>query len=327
MVGYVGADVPVELITAAGAVPLRLAGDPSWDLAPGARILGDGVDPVASAVLSGLLAGAYPLDLLVVSRDCEASLRLFYAVRELRRLSPSCGLPEAYLVDIGHLPQPTTTAYNTVRIGQFRAWLGSRILSLSDSLSDDAVAAAIAAHDEQRRLLAEVAAWRLVGLSGSAFLGVVGAGTAMPVAAHVELLKRLLAEARPDASGTRAFLTGSGHDTPHVYRAIEARNVTIVGEDHDWGDLWFALPVGPSEQPEQALAERYQHNGPTATRATVRERADHTAARARECGAELLICYARRRDDAPRWDFAAQAAATGLLAWTLFDQPYGGMTT
>ena len=47
-------------------------------------------------MLSRLLDGAYGrLDALVVSRDCEASLRLFYAARDLRRIEPGLGLSEA----------------------------------------------------------------------------------------------------------------------------------------------------------------------------------------------------------------------------------------
>jgi hypothetical protein len=56
-----------------------------------------------------------------------------------------------------------------------------------------------------------------LGLSGSAFLAVVGAGTALPVSAHVDGLTRLLAAGPPAGeAGRRAFLTGSGHDTSDV---------------------------------------------------------------------------------------------------------------
>jgi benzoyl-CoA reductase/2-hydroxyglutaryl-CoA dehydratase subunit BcrC/BadD/HgdB len=327
LIGYVGADVPVELITAAGAVPLRLFGDPSGDPESGLRYLGGGVDPAAVSVLSGLLAGVYPIDTIVVSHDCEASLRLFYALRELRRIEPSRGLPEIYLVDIAHLPHHTTTAYNTVRIGQFRDrladWTGHPV-------DDDALLDAIGRHDRQRDRLTELARLRhreAPALTGTEFLAVVGAGTAMTVDAHAALLDRLLAEPPSTPAGARrVFLTGSGHDTADVYRALEDRGMTIVGEDHDWGELLFARRVFPQNaagDPVEALAERYQYNGPSAARSTVRARAEHTARRVRECGADMLICYARRQDDAPRWDFARQAMACGLPTVVAEHQAYG----
>jgi hypothetical protein len=111
VVGYVGADVPVELVTAAGALPVRLAGNPARDRSLADRYL----DPASRSILAGLLAGEQELDLLLVSNDCEGSLRLFYAIREMRRLGREPGLPRTHLVDVLHLPHRTTMRYNRVR--------------------------------------------------------------------------------------------------------------------------------------------------------------------------------------------------------------------
>lgn len=324
VVGYVGADVPVELLTAAGIVGVRLAGDPAVDTTPADTYLGRGVDPMARSVLTLLLSGAYGrLDRLVVSRDCEASLRLFYALRELRRVEPALGLPETYLVDLLHLPHRTTAHYNRARLVQFRerleTWTGRTILAAD-------LAWAIEQHDEQRRLLAEVASLRHqipVCVSGEQFLAVVGSGTAMPVTVHNGLLRQVLSEARelPDRDGPRVYLTGSSHDTPEVYRAIESLGTTIVGESHDWGDLLFHRQVGPRNL--TALAERYQDNGPSAPRATTTERAQHTAAAARRCRADVLVGYVREGDQAPPWDYTAEREASGLPGTLLEHQRYG----
>jgi len=299
VVGYVGADVPVELITAARALPVRLAGDPDADRSAGDRYLGTGLDPVARSVLARLLAGDYGrLDRLVVSRDCEASLRLFYAVRELRRIEPARGLPEAYLVDVLHLPHRTTTRYNLARLEQFRQrlrdWTGHAV-------ADADLAVAIDAHDAQRTLLASLSTLRRAGrITGTQWLAVVGAGTVLPVAAHVSLLRALSTVDLTGRPGKRVFLTGSSHDTPHVYRALESAGYLIVGEDHDWGDLWYRRRVDGHTL--LALAERYQYNGPTAQRSTVDERRALIRAGMRD--ADLLVGYARRGDEAPPWDFA-----------------------
>ena len=142
---------------------------------------------------------------------------------------------------------------------------------------------------------------------------VVAATTALPPDRAAALLESLLAEADqlPEASGTRVFLTGSSHDHPGVYAALEEAGLLVVGEDHDWGDLLHHRLVDPPADPallELALAERYQHNGPAAASA---------------CGAEALVSYVRIHDDAPRWDFPAQRAATGLPAALVDRQPDG----
>lgn len=329
VVGYVGADVPVEVLTAAGVLPVRLTGDPGAPPAAGDRYLGRGLDPVARSVLTRLLDGAYgPLAGLVVSHDCEASLRLFYAVRELHRIDPGTDLPPVHLVDVLHLPHRTTTRYVLAKIRQLRAqverWTGGRV-------SDEDLAAAVAAHDRVRSLLGRVADLRRrrpARLTGAQALGVVAATTALPPDRAAALLDGLLAEADdlPEAGGTRVFLTGSGHDHPSVYTALEEAGLLVVGEDHDWGDLLHHRLVAPPPDPallELALAERYQHNGPAAAAASVRQRAAHTAAAARACGAEALLSYVRVHDDAPRWDFPAQRAAAGLPAVLVDRQPYG----
>jgi benzoyl-CoA reductase/2-hydroxyglutaryl-CoA dehydratase subunit BcrC/BadD/HgdB len=327
--GYVGADVPVEVLTAAGFLPVRLTGDPDapWDT--GDRYLGRGLDPVARSVLTRLLDGAYgPLSALVVSHDCESSLRLFYAVRELHRTEPGIGLPPVHLVDVLHLPHRTTTRYVLAKIRQLRAqverWTGGPV-------TDEDLAAAVTAHDRVRALLGQVADLRRrrpARLTGTQALAVVAATTALPPDRATGLLEALLAEADPlpEAVGTRVFLTGSSHDHPSVYTALEEAGLLIVGEDHDWGDLLHHRLVAPPPDPallELALAERYQHNGPAAAAASIRQRAAHTAAAARACGAEALLSYVRVHDDAPRWDFPAQRAATGLPAALVDHQPYG----
>ncbi|VVJ17547.1 Uncharacterised protein [Amycolatopsis camponoti] len=319
-VGYVGADVPVELITAAGLLPLRLTGKPGQDRAPGDRYLGRGVDPVARSILTRILAEDYgPLEAIVVSRDCEASLRLFYALRELHRVEPERRLPPVRLVDVLHLPHHTTTRYVHAKIAQLREWLGQW-----RPIGDDDLAAAITAHDTLRRSLGQAAALRRANrLSGSRFLALVAATTAVPVTEAIALVDRVLADPR-ETEGVRLFLTGSSHDSPEVYETLERTGFLVVGEDHDWGELLFARTCAAPT--ELALAERYQHSGPAAPRASIRQRAAHTAAAARACGAEVLFSYARVHDDAPPWDFPEQRAATGLRAVLAERQPYGELT-
>ncbi|MCP2355785.1 benzoyl-CoA reductase/2-hydroxyglutaryl-CoA dehydratase subunit BcrC/BadD/HgdB [Nonomuraea thailandensis] len=319
MAGYVGADVPVELLTAAGFHAVRLTGDPGGDSALGDRYLGRGVDPMARSILTRLLTGAFgELERVVVSHDCEASLRLFYALRELRRIEPGAGVPEAYLVDVLHLPHRTTARYNRRRIGEFaarlRAWTGRPVDP----------AAAIGAHDERRRLLAAVAGLRRAvpaRLTGAEFLA--AANAALPLAEHLARLRELLAQSDrlPERHGRRVFLSGSDHDTPDVYEAIEADGHVIVGEDHSFGDLQAERRVGAGGL--DALAEHYHEHGPTAHRATAAQRAAHAAMAVRRCRAELFVAYARTGDDAPAWDFAAQRAALDIPAVLLDRQEYG----
>lgn len=324
VVGYVGADVPVELLTAAGTLPLRLSGSPGDDATAGRHHLGGGLDPVACSVLSRLLAGAYGrLDALVVSRDCEASLRLFYVLRELRRVDPSVPVPPLHLVDVLHLPHRTTTRYVLAKVREFRAWLEE---VFDRRIGDDELADAVAAHDRVRGLLRQVGGLRgphQRKLTGTEALAVVKASTELPVERTEPLLRRLLANLaeRTARTGHPVHLTGSGHDTPAVYAALEESGLLVVGEDHDRGDLLARTDVGAPT--ELAIAERYQFSGPAAPRASIADRAAHTAQAVRDRGALGLLSYVRKHDDAPPWDFPAQRDSAGVPAAIVEQQEYG----
>lgn len=328
LVGYIGADVPVELITAVGAVPLRLAEDPTASSDAGTMYLGEGIDVAARNVLSGLLAGRYPCDFLLVSRDCDASTRLFYAIRELRRLNLAPVLPEVHVVDVLHLGHAASETYTAARIAEtaqlLERWTG-RPLGAAE------LADAIRRHNDDRRLLRAANDLRQADrpqLSGADVLALIGAGTAMPIDMHRAELSEVLDTAPdlPPVSGLPAFLTGSGHGTAEVYRILEDNGLLVVGEDHDWGEPLFLTDVpGPDID---ALAEYYHYRRAPASTASAATRAAQTLSGIERSSARLLVSYVRHADPAPSWDVVAQreAAETRRVATVVLrHQPLGAV--
>ncbi|MBF0673122.1 MAG: 2-hydroxyacyl-CoA dehydratase [Salinibacterium sp.] len=331
VVGTVGQDVPVEIIDAAGAVALRLRGNPAWLTESADRYLGKGLDPAMRSLMEGILDGAFGrLDAIVISSDCDASQRLFYVLREMRRVTPEIAVPPVYLVDILHLPRESTARYNRVRVRQLlevlERWTGNRV-------SDAGLEHAVIAHNRRRELQRAVMELRRSPeprLSGVDALAVFAAADRMAGERYAGCLESLVAggdELGP-RPGTRIFVTGSTHDSPDVYRAIEAHGATIVGENHDRGELLAERDVAPARDLESlldAIADRYQYSGPTAQRGSIAARAEHTAEGIRRTGAELLLSYVRVMDEAPLWDFAAQRAAASVPSAVVVRQPYGAI--
>ncbi|WP_040924700.1 2-hydroxyacyl-CoA dehydratase family protein, partial [Saccharomonospora iraqiensis] len=139
-------------------LPVRLSGSPGTPTPHADRYLGTGVDPAVRSVLERLLGGEHgPLDLLVVSGDCEASRRLFYALRELHRLRRGPTLPPVRLVDVLHKPHRTTTGYVRTQIRGLRTWLAAHA---GRPVGDDDLADAIARHDRLRTALSRMRALR-----------------------------------------------------------------------------------------------------------------------------------------------------------------------
>ncbi|SFK53025.1 2-hydroxyacyl-CoA dehydratase family protein [Geodermatophilus ruber] len=332
VIGVVGADVPVELVEAAGAVAYRLHGHPDVLSAEAQEVLGASLDPVAHSVLTQVLGGSLTfLDGLVVSRDSQASLQLFYALRELRRLEPHRAIPPLHLLDLLHLPTEPTARYDEVRLGRLAdvlgSWTGQPVTA--------GLTASVAAVAELRHLLREVSDLRRGPrpvLTGTRVLRVLGAAAALPTDVSLPLLRRLVdgAGALPALpQGRRVYLTGSAQDHDEVYVALEAAlGCLVVGEDTDWGDLALSADVGGADL--GALARAYRDRGPAAATASLPRRAAWTAEQVRRSAAEVLLGVVREHDEAPAWDFPAQRAAVaadGVPSALLARQPYRVLAT
>lgn len=319
VVGIVGADVPDELLHAGGLTPRRLRGAPGEPTPLADQYVEQAVDPAARSVFDRILNGTYAgLEQLVLCHDSEASVRLFYYLRELRRIEPDRRLPELYFVDILHQPARTSTVYNIGRVADFRdvaaRWSGTK-------LDEEAVRHAVARCNERRRLLQRLAQLRRrvpPALSGTEALAVIGAGMAMDVDEYVPLLRTLCGE-RSDAGGdggaARLYVTGTAHDHTRLYEAVEGCGAVIVGENHDRGDLWAETLVDEDAEPMRALAVRYQDGAPASAGYSIERRARHTTDAARAAGAAGVLCFLRRGDDAPYWDVPEQRrllAAAGI---------------
>lgn len=238
VVGYVGLDVPRELIEAAGCPALRLAPVDGVDATYADRVLGPGVDEATRLVLAGLLEGAYPIDRLVLCHDSDHTVRLYAALRRLGR--------EAWFLDLLHGPRASSAAYSRARLAELAEWLGA-----GDAA--DAIRAANRAREAGDRL----AALRRAGaVRGADALALLRAGTTMPAGRYAELLETACAEL-PPASGKSVVLHGSGHDRDDVYTAIDELGATVVSETHDWGEVLLAGRVDEAGDPLDALARHY----------------------------------------------------------------------
>jgi benzoyl-CoA reductase/2-hydroxyglutaryl-CoA dehydratase subunit BcrC/BadD/HgdB len=247
-VGYVGADVPRELIEAAGLRALRLAPVSVESAERADAILGPGVDEPTRLVLAGLLEGRFAIDALVLCHDSEHTVRLYTSLRVL-----DVGLPVHFL-DLLHLPTAATAAYDLARIRELAATLGD----WGDPIEHDALSARIAAANESRRLLARLDERRRNGTAtGVDVLGAVAHGYTVPAEAHATRLAELLELPGRHASAKRVMLLGSAHETPEVYEAIEEAGATVVGERHTWGASFFARLVDEKRPPLEALVARY----------------------------------------------------------------------
>lgn len=329
VVVHVGADVPREVLIAAGFAPYRLAGQPGRTAGADAYC-GPGIDRVAVSRLARLLEGdAAAAAGLVLSADDEGSVRLFLYLREILRLEPRATVPPLTFFDLVHLPQRTSAVYNRTRldtlIEEMGGWAGRPV-------SDDELRVAAAGQDRVRALIRAVGAELRTGrggprLTGTQALAVIGASFVLsPERWSAAATGLLAAPDLPVHEGVRVFLTGCDHDDPAAYELIESLGAVIVGEDHDWGSLAGEGQVGGSRDIRSALVRVRSLDVAGSAGHGAAVRAAQTARMAVGCAADLVIAWSRPANDAPAWDVPVQRTAlaeVGIPLVAVPPQPYG----
>ena len=137
VVATIGAGVPEEVLVAAAADVVPVVGRPGdrTDLAD--RYLEPMVGERARSQLQRVLDGTYrDAELIVCSREEDAPLRLFYALREIRRLEPERGLPPLHLVDLQHLGTDATRRWNERSVRELCALLAVGEAALEEAVRE-----------------------------------------------------------------------------------------------------------------------------------------------------------------------------------------------
>jgi benzoyl-CoA reductase/2-hydroxyglutaryl-CoA dehydratase subunit BcrC/BadD/HgdB len=332
VVGIIGFDVPHELVVAAGMVPVRLRADPGVDSQGFGDLSAMALDPIATCHLVRLLRGDFDcLDRLILSHDRGPDAKLFFVLRELRRLGELPERPSVSFLDLRHLPNRTTAEYNRTRIGELatliQEWAG-RPVSRSE------IVEATALCNANRRLLKSFQALRTgerPRFSGVDSLAAIGAALVMDKGEFQATMSRLLAagaENRSGIGGFRVFASGSSAEDAGLYRAIESAGALVVGEDHDFGDRSFEQIVPETDDPLDGIAQAYGGGAPAASWGAIGARAEYTTRCAGRSGAEAVLSVLFDHDAALGWDRSAARRALAEVGIPLIEieTPWGGPT-
>jgi benzoyl-CoA reductase/2-hydroxyglutaryl-CoA dehydratase subunit BcrC/BadD/HgdB len=328
VVGYCGIDVPEELLLAAGVFPLRLTGEPLGSTALADQYVAPTFHPQVRSIFNRLLDGTYVfLDHVILTNSTETILRLFYCLREIKRLESYPALPHLAYFELLHTPYRTSARYNRDRVRDFKKqlerWTGNPI-------DAEALRAAIAVCNENRRLLQAVAQARLEPtprFSGVAALQIIGTAMCLHKPEHNHWLRQVLDEPATQSNGVgpRLFVEGSSLDHTQFYELVEACGATIVAEDSDWGNRYGETLVAETGDPLDAIAERYHYKPPSPTKATIEARVTYAVQKAVEAKVDGALFFVLRGENPPAWDYPEQRQALearGIPTLYLDQQPY-----
>jgi benzoyl-CoA reductase/2-hydroxyglutaryl-CoA dehydratase subunit BcrC/BadD/HgdB len=298
VVGYVGDDVPVELVLAADALPVRLAGtvDAATPLAD--RYLESSFAPAHRSLVEQWLSGALGfIDAVVFARSNDGAQRLYYYLCELQRRAIA-SKPTPLIFDLARIDRETSRAHTQSAAATLATQLGTS----RDEL--DAAQRRV----RERLLLAErlqrsrhsrsplsgcdaVRVWQALQLDWTGALDAQVRDWCDPLG---------LSYAIP-----RLMITGSTPPDDRLHRAVEDAAGVVVDE---WFDEALAQTITrwtSATSDTSAIADAYRAARTTA--ATWTDRAA-IATRARAVDACAVIVWLIEQDEAAVWELPQQIA-------------------
>ncbi|WP_161813955.1 2-hydroxyacyl-CoA dehydratase family protein [Steroidobacter agaridevorans] len=226
-IGYLGWDIPVELILATGAVPVQLSALPhSGDTTLADRFLESSFSAQSRVMADRWLAGDLDcLDAVIFSRSDDNAQRLYYYLCELQRMG-ECKGPRPLLYDLARIHRGSSVAH-TIE--------STQALASAVGVDESRLSAAIEQVVARQVLLSQLAQLRTaddVPLGSVAYRIVRGARTDWSEEFDRSMREWLASPATVGPS-KRVLLVGSVPFDDHVHAAIEVAGTVVVGEIND----------------------------------------------------------------------------------------------
>jgi bcr-type benzoyl-CoA reductase subunit C len=258
VIGYLSALGPVEVLTAAGVVPIRLKGSVSDPITKADAYMETIVCPFIRNVFDSALKGKFNyLDGMVMPHQCDSTDKTNNGWRY------GLGLPYWHFLNVPHLTDDSSVDF-------FKSVLGVFIKSLERftgrEITAAALASAVAAHNDNRRAMRALYSLRKPDpplISGSEMMKVLVAAMSLPVEESTALIRNVTEEvterpAPPNGRpGSRLMLIGDQIDDVAIPQIIEGAGARLVMDDLSIGGKIYRSDVDATPDPLTGIAERY----------------------------------------------------------------------
>ncbi len=257
IIGYISALGPVEVLTAAGAVPFRLKGNVDEAITKGDAYMETIVCPFVRNVFDSSIKGKFSfLDGMVLPHQCDSLDRTSDVWRDYLKLS------YFHFLNVPHVTDDPSIEF-------MKELLQLLIKTLEDytgnKISNDTLKQAISLHNENRRLMRELYGLRKNNpplISGTEMMKVLVAVMGIPVNESSELIKAVIEEVKArkpaaDNDKKRIMLIGDQIDSVSITDAIEGAGAYLVMDDISIGSKMYWQDVDEDKEPLLALSERY----------------------------------------------------------------------
>jgi benzoyl-CoA reductase/2-hydroxyglutaryl-CoA dehydratase subunit BcrC/BadD/HgdB len=296
VIGYLGDDIPVELILAADALPLRLSA-PAQPTSLADPYLESSFGPAARSFLQWWLAGELDfLDAIVFPRSNDTAQRLYYYVCELQRRGIRQG-PRSLVYDLARVNRDTSRHHSIAATRKLAAELGTSL---------DRLDASIARVQQRVTLLKSLTAMRVQepALRGADALRIWSSLQYDWTDEFERGVNEALATLPRLASAPRMVLAGSTPPDARFHVAIEHAGANVVDEFFDEAPAHAALRWSAPRKDLDAVADAYRKARGTAP--SLLENSDLLVERVRAAGAIAVVLWLIEQDEGIVWEVPRQ---------------------
>lgn len=239
--GVVCCHIPLELLHAAGVMPVRLRATGCVNSNEAETWMSSFSCSFARSILQYWLDGTYELDGIIASDGCIMAARIYdnaayiNSTRDKGQMIMQIGAPRTHT--------PKAIPFYT---GELRDLKEALEKLTGETITDEKLKASAAVYNEARELISRVYELRKAEhpvITGSEALALTLSFTDTPVEEYIELLKAFLADAenRKPTEGYRAriMLIGSALDNPEYIKVIEDKGGLIVTDALCFGQMQF----------------------------------------------------------------------------------------
>jgi bcr-type benzoyl-CoA reductase subunit C len=257
IIGYLSALGPVEILTAAGVVPFRLKGNVSEAITKGDAYMETIVCPFVRNVFDAAVKGKFSfLDGMVLPHQCDSIDRTSDV------WSYNLNLKYWHFLNLPHVTDDPSVEFTREL---YRVFIKTLEKFTGQKITDEAIAKAVAAHNENRRLMRELYALRKTNpplISGAEMMKVLVAAMSLPVEESSALIRNVTKEVnqrtvKQEVKCLRIMLIGDQIDDVAVVDAIEGAGAYLVMDDLSIGAKMYWGDVDATSDPVQGIAERY----------------------------------------------------------------------
>jgi benzoyl-CoA reductase subunit C len=257
IIGYLSALCPVEILTAAGVVPVRLKGNVSEAITKADAYMETMICPFVRNAFDAALKGKYAyLDGMVFPHQCDSIDRTSDV------WSYNLGLQYWHFLNYPHVTDDPSIEFTKEIL---RIFIGTLEKFTGRSITDWALEEAVRAHNENRRVMRELYDLRkeeAPRVSGAEMMKVVIAAMSLPVSESTALIKSVTEEVKgraPKSPGktARIMLVGDQIDDVAIVQAIEGAGACLVMDDLSTGSKMYWGDIDVTADPVQGITERY----------------------------------------------------------------------